>query len=136
MNLGLSDSLKIAFPYITAVKRPESINNKIIDPHWVAGFVNAEGCFYVDVQKSSSKVGETVSLKFVVTQHSRDILLLNSFIDYFECGRYSTRSGNNLAGDYLVTRFNDINEKIIPPHFFIIILFKVQNIKILRIFVK
>ena len=44
----------------------------------------------------------------------RDTLLLESFINYFGCGRYSTRSGERMGGDYIVTRFKDINEKIIP----------------------
>jgi hypothetical protein len=51
----------------------------------------------------------------VVTQHSRDELLLRSFIPYLGCGQYSKRSGKNSpAGDYLVTKLEDITEKIIP----------------------
>jgi len=39
--------------------------------------------------------------------------LLNSFIEYFDCGNYYIRSSQNV-GDFVVTKFSDINEKIIP----------------------
>jgi len=54
-----------------------------------------------------------VGLVFQVTQHSRDIELMKRLISFFECGRYALRS-NKDYGDFLVTTFSDINEKIIP----------------------
>lgn len=45
MNLGLTDSLKIAFPDVIPILKP-IIKSEIPDPYWVAGFTAAEGCFF------------------------------------------------------------------------------------------
>jgi hypothetical protein len=58
--------------------------------------------------------GESVRLRFFITQHIRDAKLLKSFVDYFGCGRYSIRHTTNLHGDFVVTKFSDIQSKIIP----------------------
>ncbi len=108
LNNGLSDSLKVAFPDIIPNLRPRVINQIIPDPHWISGFVDAEGCFFVTLINNSKGAG----LIFKVTQHKRDAELLKSLVDYFKCGRYYTCSPN--AGDYIVTKFDDINTKIIP----------------------
>ena len=39
--------------------------------------------------------------------------MLKSFIEYFDCGNYYPRSSQNV-GDFVVTKFSDINEKILP----------------------
>lgn len=54
MNLGLSDYLKTAFPDVIPNIRPLVRNKIIADPHWLAGFVSAEGCFFVGIGKSST----------------------------------------------------------------------------------
>ena len=74
----------------------------------MSGFVDGEGCFYVSLIDNLTRV----SLVFKVTQHIRDADLLKEFIGYFNCGRYSICS--KAAGDYIVTKFSDINMKIIP----------------------
>jgi sorbitol-specific phosphotransferase system component IIC len=42
----------------------------ILDPQWLAGFTDAEGCFLVSIFKSNNKIGSTVKLRFTLTQHS------------------------------------------------------------------
>jgi len=55
------------------------------------------------------------SLKILVTQHERDVALLKTFIDYLGCGRYSKQYGENAAaGYYIVTKFSDMSQIIIP----------------------
>jgi len=54
MNLGLSDSLKSAFPDTIPVTRPLVELKVIPNPHWLAGFVCGDGCFVVGVSKSKS----------------------------------------------------------------------------------
>lgn len=54
-----------------------------------------------------------MSLVFQVTQHYRDIELMKSLISFFGCGRYALHSTKD-SGDFLVTTFSGINEKIIP----------------------
>jgi hypothetical protein len=113
MNLGLSDSLKEAFPDIIPVERPKVEYQKILDPNWLAGFVEGEGCFYVDIAKSSSKVGARVQLKFKIAQHSREALLMESLVKYLDCG-YISKKSSVAVMDYEVGKLSDLTEKIIP----------------------
>jgi hypothetical protein len=68
------------------------------------------------LKPSKSKYGFNISLKFKLTQHSRDELLMKSLIEYLNCGIiYKYRD----AFDYEVTKFvlrsfADIETKIIP----------------------
>jgi hypothetical protein len=114
MNKGLPDELNNAFPNIKPVQRPTVEFKGIPDPHWVAGFVDGEGCFFVSVVNSlGSKLGVSVSLEFIVTQHSRDEELINSFINYLGCGRMKL-DRRFPAIYFVVSRFADVTGKIIP----------------------
>jgi hypothetical protein len=112
LNKGLSEDLITAFPNIIPCTRPQIHNIIIPDPFWITGFVDAEGCFNVRLIKTSK--GDSVNLRFLVTQHIRDAKLLNSLVDYFECGKYSVRLSTSLHGDFIVTKFDDIKCKIVP----------------------
>jgi len=50
---------------------------------------------------------------FKITQHVRDEELLKKLISHLGCGRYKQVSGYN-HGEWVVQRFSDIDEKIIP----------------------
>ena len=122
-NKIMPDSLNIAFPNIEPVLRPEIKDRKIQSLHWLAGFTDAEGCFFIALKKSpASKLGETVWLKFILTQHTRDEDLLKSLISTLNCGRYIPRIG---YGEFIVEKFTDINDKVIP----IFEEFKLQGVK-------
>ena len=123
LNKGLSDELNTAFPNIVPFARPKVITPapqpstskdgrraklKDKNPHWISGFVDGDGCFYISLTNNLTSIG----LIFKVTQHTRDADLLKEFIDYFNCGRYSICSKE--AGDFIVTKFSDINTKILP----------------------
>jgi len=121
MNLGLSDKLKEAFLDIVPVKRYLDTEGalvsplKISDPYWLAGFTSAEGCFFVNItkSKSESELKQTIRLRFIITQHSRDAHLMKSLTEYFHCGSCRERTGG-LAVDFSVDRFSDLTDKIIP----------------------
>ena len=112
LNKGLLDKLKVSFPNIVPAIRPQVTSQRIIDPYWVSGFASAEGCFLL-VTKNSSK-GGSVGFRFLITQHIRDAELLKSLVNYLGCGKYYLRAHRPMYGDYLVTRLNDIKDKIIP----------------------
>lgn len=110
MNLGLSSTLKEAFTdNITIVKRPIINDIQIKSPNWLAGFTSGEGCFLVDIFKAKS--GNIVRLKFTLIQHTRDEKLIKSLIDYLNCG-FIVKTDK--AVSFIVTKFSDIEEKIIP----------------------
>lgn len=111
-NLGLSEKLKLAFPDVIPVARSLVPAPLIKDAGWLAGFVSGEGCFMVIVRKANNyAVGFQISLSFVVTQHVRDELLLQKFIEYFGCGILYRKKE---VFEYRVTKLSDFVEKILP----------------------
>jgi hypothetical protein len=112
VNRGISPDLKAAFPHIIPASRPLVNDQEIKDPHWVAGFVDGEGNFDVRIQESKThKIGSAVNIGFRVAQHSRDAELMKSIVQYFACGISSESSSMSF---FTVTKFSDIEEKIIP----------------------
>lgn len=114
INLGLPDNLKDAFPDV----KPEPrllVNKEIIkDGNWLAGFINGEGCFFIDIFKSpTTKMGISARLKFQLGQHKRDDLLIESLVDFLGCGRVVRPLSYNHV-EYIVSSFSEISEKIIP----------------------
>ena len=64
-------------------------------------------------KSQSSKLGETVWLKFILTGHSRDENLLKNFIVIFGCGRFVTKNTEEY-GEFIVEKYSDIRDKIVP----------------------
>lgn len=119
MNLGLSEELRAAFPNVTLVQRPLVQLPEKIDPDWVAGFTCGEGCFMINIVKSSThKMGERINLMFRITQHSRDAELMKSLEQYFGCGKYQEKSkgqaSQSQVGVFIVANYSDITGKINP----------------------
>lgn len=114
LNTGLPSDLKEAFPMtIPATLNGERFINNKLHPEWVAGFSTGESNFFIAVQKSKTKSGISVSLRFSIAQHSRDLLLLESFVNFFGGGyvmNYKTRP----LCEYIITKFDLIVEHIIP----------------------
>jgi hypothetical protein len=77
----------------------------------MAGFCTGESNFFITVQKSQTKSGLTISLRFSIYQHSID--LLESFIDFFNCG-YVVNYKNRLICEFIMTKINHLIEHIIP----------------------
>ena len=86
MNWGLSNELKEAFLDTISVKKEQIVNNYNIFvsvKEWVAGFSTGESNFFITVQKSKTKSGIALSLRFSIAQDVRDLFLLESFVDFF-----------------------------------------------------
>ena len=73
--------------------------------------------FFISLCKATTKLGFSAYLVFQITQHSRGVKLTMGLISFFYCGHYTFRT-NKDYGDFLVTNFSDVNEKITP--FFLI----------------
>lgn len=113
INNGINNDLSIAFPNIATVLRPEVQEPQIMNPYWLSGFVEAEGCFSVVIFKNkTSKLGEAVKLSFILTQSIRDESLIKSLIEYLGCGNTSLDSRGTI--DFKVTNFSSIKDIIIP----------------------
>ena len=113
LNLGLSDTIKAAFPNTIPVVRPAVENLTCPHPEWLAGFTSGEGCFSIKIRKGSTKLGYRVELAFILTQHARDEQLLRNLITYLGCGRYY-KQANNSFGNIRCENFTEISGKIIP----------------------
>jgi hypothetical protein len=114
MNNGLSSALRLIFPNVIPVPRPSVTGSLTIDPNWLAGFTDAEGCFNVRVSLlKGCKAGSQVQLRFILSQHSRDRHLINSLLNYFNCGMIEENPKRSVV-DFRVSKFEDIIKKIIP----------------------
>ncbi len=114
MNLGLSDMLKSEFAGYTPVERPViNYDNVILDPHWISGFISAEGNFDVRIPSTNSKLGYRVQLRFRISQHSRDIRLMEKIVEYFGSGKIY-KYGGKFAVSLTIVDFTHITKIIIP----------------------
>uniref|UniRef100_UPI00211461E4 hypothetical protein n=1 Tax=Aspergillus sclerotioniger TaxID=319627 RepID=UPI00211461E4 len=112
LNLGLSEKFKESFPDVIPVTKQLIESTEIKDINWLIGFTEAEGCFQVIVQEYNNKP-TSISLRFTVSQHSKDRKLMESIVNYLDCGRsYSASKCNEVY--FITSTFNEISEKIIP----------------------
>nr|YP_009262063.1 LAGLIDADG endonuclease [Chrysoporthe austroafricana]AMX22138.1 LAGLIDADG endonuclease [Chrysoporthe austroafricana] len=115
-NKGLSDSLLEAFPDITPANLPITDttsfrgDESILFP-WLAGFTSGDGNFYISIAEGAKRV--QIQLVFSITQHIRDQALMNNLISYLGCGNIKHYEKNSWL-QFIVTKFSDIDEKIIP----------------------
>jgi hypothetical protein len=60
---------------------------KPLDPNWVRGFTDGEGCFFVGIQKNpTTKSKVQVIPEFRIVQHERDIDVLYGLKSFFGFG--------------------------------------------------
>jgi hypothetical protein len=84
-----------------------------LDPGWVTGFVDGEGCFHVGINAHSDMTaGYQVLPEFTVVQHARDAQLLHALKAFFGCGVVRTNHGDRLA--YRVRSQEHLLERILP----------------------
>jgi|SRR6188474_750634 len=84
------------------------------NPNWVAGFITAEGSFFISLYANEKrKAGYAISLAFSLSQHHRDIELLNGLAIFLECGIVKI-SSNRDAAELIITKSEDLNKKLIP----------------------
>lgn len=113
INLGLSDALKSEFNEFIPVDRPLINTENIPDPNWIAGFVTGEGCFDVNIPQSNHKMGYRVQLRLRITQHERDIKLMECIIKNLGSGKIY-KYPKNPAVSLTIVKFSDITNIIIP----------------------
>jgi len=84
-----------------------------LDPGWVTGFVDGEGCFHVGINAHADMTaGHQVLPEFTVVQHARDAQLLHALKAFFGCGVVRTNHGDRLA--YRVRSQQHLLERILP----------------------
>ena len=86
-----------------------------LNPWYITGLIDAEGCFSISIQKSkSSKIGYYIRPSFLIQLGAKDLFLLEKLKSYFKVGYISKGSSNSFY--YGVSSISDLNDVIIP-HF-------------------
>lgn len=79
LNLGLSKTLKAAFPNIKPKNRPEYLFALIPDPFWISGFVSGDGSFHIVLTKKPE-----VFARFGIHLHIRELDVLKGIMSYLK----------------------------------------------------
>lgn len=90
-----------------------------LDPWYVVGFVDGEGCFSISIfRNSTTKLGYQVFPEFVVSQGAKSLSVLEDIQQFFNCGNiYENRRADNHRESlyrYCIRSVKDIREKVIP----------------------
>ena len=94
-----------------------SESQKILNPDFITGFTDAEGCFKVSIYKAENyKTGWCVRSVFEIGLNNRDILLLLKIQEFFGGIGIINPDKTNDTLKYSVNSLNDITT-IIIPHF-------------------
>jgi len=99
-------------------KQFSTLNPKLdLNPWFVTGFFDGESTFHISIVRSEqSKLGWQIRGKFKIGLHQRDKALLLQIQEYFGgIGRINIDQKNKKAM-FVVSKFNDLNN-IIIPHF-------------------
>jgi hypothetical protein len=84
-----------------------------LDPQWITGFVDGEGCFYVGINLHAEMTsGFQVLPEFTVVQHRRDVQVLHALKAYFGCGVVRVNHGDRMA--YRVRSLSHLAERVVP----------------------
>ena len=66
-----------------------------LNPEWVVGFVDGEGCFFIGIQKNpKTSLGYQVIPEFRIVQHERDIAVLHALKRFFKFGTVCQNHGD------------------------------------------
>ena len=92
---------------------------KKLNPHYVAGFIDGEGCFWVGVYKDEGMKNKiSVQAQFEIELRADDKKILERIQKTLDCGRLYDcnykRYGWHSHVKFKIARINDIAKKLIP----------------------
>ncbi len=88
-----------------------------LDPHWVVGFVDGEGCFSVSIHRNpmvKSTGGWQLHPVFHVYQHVRHRAVLEELVSFFGVGRLRSKGPKNSVWTYAVDSLRDLEAAVLP----------------------
>src|ERR1700728_1139787 len=89
----------------------------VLDPNWIVGFVDGEGCFSVSVHRSSMMHrhgGWQLQPVFHLYQHQDHREVLEAMIPTFGCGRVRSKGPRSSVLTYTVEALRDLETAIVP----------------------
>jgi LAGLIDADG endonuclease len=88
-----------------------------LDPLWIVGFVDGEGCFCVSVHRNRfarNAGGWQLHPVFQVYQHERYRAVLEELVVFFGCGRIRPKGPKSSVLTFAVDSLRDLEETILP----------------------
>ena len=89
-----------------------------LDPRWVAGFVDGEGCFCVSIHRNVTfakrSFGWQLHPVFQVSQHRDHRAVLEAFVTVFGAGRVRSKGPNSSVEIFAIDSLRDLWEFVIP----------------------
>jgi hypothetical protein len=88
-----------------------------LNPYWITGFIDGEGCFNLDVHvKQDMKWGIQIQPEFTVVQNELDIEVLYALKDFFNCGSVTVnrKDKNGIRYHYRVKSVRHRTDHILP----------------------
>jgi hypothetical protein len=80
--------------------------NSSLDPWFLTGFIDGEGCFRIPITKIDRAIGWRVQLFFQITLHEKDKILLENIKNCLSVGKIH-KSGKNLL-QYRIQTFDEL----------------------------
>lgn len=113
---GLSSSLLDNYPNIVPINKPVFVSPKDkLDPNWIVGFAQADGTFGLNyIKQARMTLGFTCQPQFRITQHERDLIVLNRIIESMGCGTIVKPSGDRDRYTISVANLKDLITITIP----------------------
>ena len=100
-----------------ADNQQETATQKLeLDPQWVVGFVDGEGCFSVSIHEHPGvrSFGWQINPVFQVSQHTDASQVLHGLARFFGCGRVRSKGDRSAVSIYAVDRRGDLRTTVIP----------------------
>jgi len=88
-----------------------------LDPWWVVGFVDGEGCFSVSIHRNGlarPSNGWHIQPTFQVSQHRDKRDVLEELSDFFGCGKVRSKGRGSSVDVYVVHSTIQLLERVIP----------------------
>jgi hypothetical protein len=104
--------------YSTMVaNRPMEYSITTINPWFITGFTDGEGCFILIIRKNNKcsipRVGYRFEVNFQIELHKKDLALLEQVQKFFGVGKIYSKNRDSIC--YLVTSIKDL--QVIKDHF-------------------
>jgi len=93
-----------------------AVSRLVLDPQWVVGFVDGEGCFSVSIHRHPGvrSFGWQVNPVFQVSQHRDARGVLDALLPFFGCGRVRSKGEGSAVMIFAVDRRRDLRTHVIP----------------------
>jgi LAGLIDADG endonuclease len=94
-----------------------AVPSLVLDPSWIVGFVDGEGCFSVSVHRSSMMDrygGWQLQPVFQIYQHQDYREVLEAMVPIFGCGRVRSKGPKSSVLTYAVESIRNLETAIVP----------------------